>query len=94
MFDPAAIEQILVRQHRAFAKSVGLRSTVRAFGDGLLWVANTRDGTVEAVVQGRVDAVESITRWAHRGPEDARVQSVDACAAEGDFAAFEKRPTS
>ena len=58
------------------------------------WVRNTRDGTVEAVVQGSADAVESITRWAHRGPEDARVQSVDACAAEGDFAAFEKRPTS
>ncbi len=36
VFEPAAIEQILVRQHRAFAKSVGLRSTVRAFGDGLL----------------------------------------------------------
>lgn len=36
VFDPAAIEEVLVRQHRAFAKSVGLRSTVRAFGDGLL----------------------------------------------------------
>ncbi len=36
VFDPAAIEEVLVRNHRAFAKSVGLRSTVRAFGDGLL----------------------------------------------------------
>ena len=57
------------------------------------WVCNRRDGTVEAVVQGSADAVEAITRWARRGPEDARVQSVEASAAEGDFAAFEKRPT-
>ena len=57
------------------------------------WVRNTRDGTVEAVVQGSADAVESITRWAHHGPEDARVQSVEASAAEGDFSAFEKRAT-
>ena len=57
------------------------------------WVRNTREGTVEAVVQGSPDAVEAITRWAHRGPEDARVQSVEASQAEGDFPAFEKRPT-
>ena len=58
------------------------------------WVRNTRDGTVEAVVQGSGDAVEAITRWARRGPEDARVEGVDASPAEGDFSGFEKRPTS
>jgi acylphosphatase len=58
------------------------------------WVCNRRDGTVEAVVQGSAEAVEAITRWAHRGPEDARVQAVEVSAAEGDFASFEKRPTS
>ena len=57
------------------------------------WVCNRRDGTVEAVVQGSLEAVDAITRWAHRGPEDARVQSVEVSAAEGDFPAFEKRPT-
>ena len=57
------------------------------------WVRNTRDGTVEAVVQGNADAVEAITRWAHRGPEDARVLGVDVFETEGDFDAFEKRPT-
>lgn len=57
------------------------------------WVRNTREGTVEAVVQGSGDAVEAMTRWAHRGPEDARVQSVETSTAEGDFSAFEKRPT-
>jgi len=58
------------------------------------WVRNTRDGTVEAVVQGNADAVEAITRLARRGPEDARVEGVEASAAEGDFASFEKRATS
>lgn len=57
------------------------------------WVCNRRDGTVEAIVQGTGDAVEAITRWARRGPEDARVQSVDVSSAEGDFSGFEKRPT-
>ncbi len=57
------------------------------------WVCNRRDGTVEAVVQGPREAVETITRWARRGPEDARVQSVEASEAAGDFSSFEKRPT-
>lgn len=57
------------------------------------WVCNRRDGTVEAVVQGSADAVEAITRWARRGPEDARVQAVEASDAEGDFSGFEKRPS-
>ena len=58
------------------------------------WVRNRADGSVEAVVQGSADAVESITRWSHRGPEQARVESVEDSAAEGDFASFDKRPTA
>ena len=57
------------------------------------WVCNRRDGTVEAVVQGSPAAVEAITRWAQRGPEDARVQAVEVSEAGGDFSGFEKRPT-
>ena len=57
------------------------------------WVCNRLDGTVEAVVQGPADAVEAITLWARRGPEDARVEALEVSAAAGDFAAFEKRPT-
>ena len=57
------------------------------------WVRNRLDGSVEAVVQGSAEAVEAITRWARRGPEDARVTAVDAFDASGDFAGFEKRPT-
>jgi acylphosphatase len=57
------------------------------------WVCNRADGTVEAVVQGLPDAVEAITRWARRGPEDAKVAAVEISAASGDFFSFEKRPT-
>jgi len=57
------------------------------------WVCNRRDGTVEAVVHGAPDAVERITQWAHRGPADAEVSSVEVSPAEGTFQRFEKRPT-
>jgi acylphosphatase len=57
------------------------------------WVRNRPDGSVEAVVQGPAGAVEEITRWARRGPEQARVDRMEAFVAEGDFAAFEKKPT-
>ena len=57
------------------------------------WVRNRPDGSVEALVQGSPAAVEAITAWSRRGPEQARVERVDASPAEGEFAAFEKRPT-
>jgi acylphosphatase len=58
------------------------------------WVRNCRDGTVEALVQGTPQAVEAITAWARRGPEDAQVTGVETkAAAGGDFERFEKRPT-
>jgi acylphosphatase len=56
------------------------------------WVCNRLDGTVEAVVQGPVEAVEAIIRWARRGPRDARVEGVEIAAAHGEFSGFEKRP--
>ena len=57
------------------------------------WVCNRRDGTVEAVVHGPPEAIERLTRWAHHGPADAQVTSVDVSPAEGVFDRFEKRPT-
>jgi acylphosphatase len=57
------------------------------------WVRNRPDGCVEAVIQGPAEAVEALTRWARRGPEHACVERVEVLAAEGDFAAFEKRAT-
>ncbi len=57
------------------------------------WVRNRADGSVEAVVQGNAEAVEAIQRWAKHGPDEARVERIEAAPAEGEFAAFEKRPT-
>ncbi|MBC8021569.1 MAG: acylphosphatase [Burkholderiales bacterium] len=57
------------------------------------WVRNRPDGSVEAVVHGSPAAVETITRWAGRGPDEARVERVDSSPAEGVFPSFEKRPT-
>ena len=57
------------------------------------WVRNRMDGSVEAVIQGSAEALDAMTRWAHRGPEAAHVTSVEVSEASGDYARFEKRPT-
>lgn len=49
------------------------------------WVRNCRDGTVEAVVQGDLQAVEKLLAWARRGPPAARVREVNAQAVQGEF---------
>jgi acylphosphatase len=58
------------------------------------WVRNRADGSVEAIVQGSAEAVESLVAWARRGPPQARVEGVEVAPAEGDFARFEKRATA
>ncbi len=40
------------------------------------WVRNLPDGAVEAVFEGRRDAVDSLLRWCERGPRGARVDDV------------------
>ncbi len=59
------------------------------------WVRNRRDGTVEALVQGDADAVESLLTWCRRGPPAARVMSVAILAVPADPAldTFDRRPT-
>lgn len=57
------------------------------------WVRNRLDGSVEAVVAGRVEAVDAIVRWAHRGPAGAAVIAVEVEEAAGVFGGFEQRPT-
>jgi acylphosphatase len=42
------------------------------------WVANERDGSVEAVFEGDEEAVVEMIAWCHDGPEWARVTGVDA----------------
>jgi acylphosphatase len=41
------------------------------------WVANRRDGGVEAVLEGDAPAVEAVIDWCRRGPQGAEVASVD-----------------
>ncbi len=52
------------------------------------WVRNRTDGSVEAVAQGRREAVDALVRWCRRGPELARVDSLEVVeiGAEGDGA--------
>jgi acylphosphatase len=62
------------------------------------WVRNRRDGTVEAVLQGDPQAVDTMIAWAKRGPPAAHVADVDAQAAQGEFdrpyTGFEELPTT
>ena len=50
------------------------------------WVRNNGDGTVEAVFEGRPEAVESLLAWCRRGPAGARVDElrVEMEAPNGD----------
>lgn len=81
-------------------QGVGFRDALRraAQANGINgWVRNRRDGTVEAVVQGRPEAVEKILAWARRGPPAARVSDVSAQAVQGEFdrtyGSFDHLPT-
>ncbi|MEX0959846.1 MAG: acylphosphatase [Burkholderiales bacterium] len=57
------------------------------------WVRNRRDGTVEAMVQGNPEAVESIISWAKSGPRTAHVTSVEIHDGIGHYRNFEVTPT-
>ena len=70
-------------------------ATDTARGLGLVgWVRNRMDGSVEAWVEGPVEAVERFIALAHQGPRAAKVAQIDIedVAAEG-LDAFQKRPT-
>ena len=61
-------------------QGVFFRDTVRrqAASRGVAgWVRNNPDGTVEAVFEGRDDAVERLVAFCHDGPRGASVHSVD-----------------
>ena len=40
------------------------------------WVMNTRDGRVEAVLEGEQQQVEDMIRWCHQGSPHSRVSGV------------------
>ena len=41
------------------------------------WAANRSDGSVEVVLEGAADAVQSVVGYCRRGPSSADVHSVD-----------------
>jgi acylphosphatase len=82
-------------------QGVGYRDALRreALDCGLAgWVRNRRDGTVEAVLQGDARLVEAVIAWARRGPPAARVDRVEAPAADSEFdrpyVGFDQLPTA
>ena len=46
------------------------------------WAQNRADGTVEAVLEGEPDAVESVVRVSKEGPRGAQVDRVDVLEEE------------
>ena len=54
------------------------------------WVRNRRDGSVEALVSGSLEAVHALLVWAHRGPSMARVDRV--LCNEGNAGELGSRP--
>ncbi len=58
------------------------------------WVRNRADGSVEAVVQGPSEMVETIIAKAHQGSPASRVDRVEAGEFGGPIlSGFEQRPT-
>lgn len=59
------------------------------------WVRNRREGTVEAVVAGPRQAVETMIERCKDGPPHAGVENVSVePAAEPETSGFEQRPTA
>ncbi len=60
------------------------------------WVRNCADGSVEAVVQGDELAVGQMIEWAQRGPDSAKVETVDVESVGETFryATFDKKLTT
>jgi acylphosphatase len=62
------------------------------------WVRNRRDGTVEALLQGDVESVNRILKWARRGPSAAQVSAISVAPPEPAFdrayEAFERWPST
>ena len=55
------------------------------------WVRNLPDGTVEAIMEGSKEAVESLIKWCGRGPRLSRVEKLDITREPyiGEYDSFE-----
>lgn len=80
---PRVIRRRLVIHGRV--QGVGFRWTIARAAEsrGVAgWAANRADGTVEAVLEGEPDAVESVVHSAEQGPRGARVERVEMAEEE------------
>ena len=57
------------------------------------WVRNTRDGRVEAVLEGEDKNLEDVLNWCRTGPKAAKVENVEVFGETGNdkFTRFEVR---
>ena len=63
-----------------FVQGVGFRVSLarQAEQRGVAgWARNCADGSVEAVLEGPPEAVDSLVRWCRQGPRGARVGAVE-----------------
>lgn len=63
-----------------FFRDTTRREAVSRGVDG--WVANRREGTVEAVFEGEPEAVEAMLAFAREGPRGAEVAEVEVSEEE------------
>jgi acylphosphatase len=82
-------------------QGVGYRDALRTEAElrGVTgWVRNRRDGTVEAVLQGRACDVDATIAWARRGPAPARVTDVAVAITpkplDRSYAEFQRWPSA
>ena len=52
------------------------------------WVRINTDGTVEALLQGTLIAVNALITWAYQGPPGSHVEHIEITEAEGHFTTF------
>jgi acylphosphatase len=65
---------------RGFVQGVGFRFELRDRAQTRAvsgWVRNNPDGSVEAVLEGPAEAVDSLVDWCRRGPRGASVEDIE-----------------
>ncbi len=65
---------------RGLVQGVSFRATLSSIAREAQvsgWVRNMTDGSLEALLEGDAESVQSVIRWVRRGPPGARVESVE-----------------